>query len=181
MCLAAVQRANGLAASIVCVKLLYLTTALMKVVLGMLQGLNTCGLRENPAKDVMTRLTLLSLRDNHLAVVADALPNAAVRNLRVLDISGNVWGQPPKAHKTLWTAENLAAFSNNQWASLRVLGIRPWLSQGSHHLTVTAYVLERVLQEQAAAALPPRPSPVVVYSDLNAELLQPSDRLAVVA
>jgi hypothetical protein len=160
--------------------LLYLTTALVKLVLAMLQGLNTCGMRDNPARDIMSRLTLLSLRDNHLAVVADALPNAAVRNLRMLDISGNVWGQPPKAHKTLWTAENLAAFSNNEWASLQVLGIRPWLSQGSHHLTVTADVLKRVLQEQAAAALPPRPPPIVVHDDVRQELLLPADDLAVV-
>ena len=146
----------------------------------MLQGLNTCGLRENPATDVMSRLTLLSLRDNHLTGVADALPSDAVQNLCVLDISGNLWGQPPKAHKTLWTAENLAAFSNNQWASLRVLGIRPWLSQGSHHLAVTADVLERVLQEQAAAALPPRPPPVVVHCGVRQELLLQADNLAVV-
>jgi hypothetical protein len=146
----------------------------------MLQGLNTCGLRENPAKGVMSRLSLLSLRDNHLAAVADALPSGAVQNLRVLDISGNLWGQAPSAHMTQWTAENLAAFSNSSWPSLRVLGIRPWLGDVSRGLKATADALKRVLQQQAAAAQPPRPPPIVVHSDVREELLLPADDLALV-
>ena len=147
----------------------------------MLRGLNTCGLRENPAKDSMSRLTLLSLRDNHLTGVADALPSDAVQQLRVLDISGNLWGQAPRAHMTPWTAKNLAAFSNNQWPSLRVLGIRPWLQgHASSGLKVTADALQQVLQQQAAVAVPPRPPPIVVHSDVRQELLLPADDLAVV-
>lgn len=44
-----------------------------------------------------------------------------------------------------------------------------------------AQALELLLRQQEADAQPLRPPPIVVYSDLNSELLQPADKLAVVA
>ena len=78
-------------------------------------------MRQFPALDILSQLTLLNLRDNELVRLADALPPEAVQSLRVLDISGNPLVEMLSCAVT---AANLAAFSGN-WASLRVVGIRP--------------------------------------------------------
>jgi Leucine Rich Repeat len=147
----------------------------------LLQVFESCGLKESPATAILSRLTLLSLRDCCLTVLQDALPAKAVQNLQVLDLSGNSLGQLPDARVTPWTTTNLRAFSDGNWASLRVLGIRlPARSKVSSGLQATATALNEVLQKQAAAVQPPRPPPVVVYSRMHEELLWPADVLAVV-
>jgi Leucine Rich Repeat len=155
----------------------------------MLQAFDTCGLAESPAAAILSQLTLLSLRNCRLTTLADALPTDAVRNLRVLDLSGNPLGRPPNANKARWSPANLTAFSAGNWASLKVLGIRP-LAQGkvTRGLEGTVTALKQLLRRQADAAQPPRPPPVVIYSEpmlcgvlhMPDKLLQPADKLAVV-
>lgn len=131
---------------------------------------------------VLTRLTLLSLRDNCLTELAAVLPASAVQSLRVLDLSGNCFGRGPHDHEPPWTANQMAAFASGSWANLQVLGIRPLTTYAvPSGMQAQAHALELLLQQQAADAQPPRPAPIVVYSDLNSELLRPSDKLAVVA
>ena len=129
---------------------------------------------------LLTQLTLLRLRQCWLTKLADALPAEAVRNLKILDISGNCFDQMPDGTGP-WTAENITAFSSGNWASLQVLGVRP---SSTHHeadgCEATADALGAVLQQQAAAAQPPRPEPVVVYSELHEEFLLPAEDLAAV-
>ena len=157
-----------------------------------LQGFDTCGLRQFPAKDMLPQLSVLSLRDNRLTMLADALPADAVHRLQVLDVSGNFLGQLP----SYWTAANLAAFSGN-WASLRVVGMRPRALRGADTaaeqkaskrmlalsgapsgVQATAKALALLLRRQAAVAQPPRLPPVVVCSQMHEELLRPADELA---
>ena len=135
------------------------------------------------ASAIVSRLTLLSLRDNGLTELADVLPASAVQSLRVLDLSGNCFGEGPHDEEPPWAAENMEAFASSNWANLQVLGIRPLMMKAvpSGMQAQQAQELELLLRRQAAAAQLPRPPPVVVYSDLNAELLQPADKLAVVA
>ena len=129
---------------------------------------------------LLTQLTLLHLRQCWLTKLADALPAEDVCNLKILDISGNCFGQTPDGTGP-WTAENITAFSSSNWANLQVLGVRPSLR---HHeaagFEATADALGAVLQQQAAAAQPPRPAPIVVFSEMHAELLLPADNLGVV-
>jgi hypothetical protein len=144
----------------------------------MVQGIEWCQLDASPAAAILTRLTLLHLRENSLNNLADTLPADGVRNLKVLDISGNCFGQKPDTMGP-WTAENIAAFSSGNWANLQVLGIRPSSRYGKRDsFEATADALGAVLQQQAAAAQPPRPAPIVVYSELHEELLSPAQNLA---
>ena len=147
----------------------------------MLQVLAGCGLVCLPATAFNSQLTLLGLRDNFLATLADALPAAdMLQNLRVLDVSGNPLGQPPDPRAAQWADENIAALSGN-WPHLQVLGIRPHVNMKmTDGLMSTAKSLQRLLRRQAAAAQPPRLPPVVVYSEQQEVLLRPVDELAVV-
>ena len=143
-----------------------------------MQGFDTCGLWQFPAQDILSRLTLLTLRDNDLASLCKALPADNVRNLRVLDVSGNPLGQPPGC---AMTAANLAAFAGD-WAALRVVGIRPRaLQDAPSRLWDSVEALTVLLMRQAAAAQPPRAPPVVVYSGLHERLLLEADELGVIA
>ena len=145
----------------------------------MLQGFEGCGFRENPAKDILTRLTLLSLRNNELADLPAALPAATVHNLRLLDISGNrpLEKRQPDKSGYRWHAENIAAFQCG-WASLRVLGIVA--ARDPTSMRATAQKLQRLLQLQADAAQPCRRPAVVAFdsSDGTKRLLQPACNLA---
>ena len=134
-----------------------------------------------PAAAILTRLTLLSLRESCLSQLAHVLPANAVHMLRVLDLSGSCLGEGPYDHEPPWTTENMEAFASSNWANLQVLGIRPMMMEAvPSGMQAQARALEVLLRQHAAAAQPSRQPPVVVDSDLNAELLQPSDRLAVV-
>jgi hypothetical protein len=147
----------------------------------MLQGIEWCQLESSPAVALLTRLTLLRLRECCLTDLADALPAQAVWNLKVLDISGNHFGEKSNGMAP-WTAENVAAFSSGIGANLQVLGIRPscrYIEDKRHSLEATADALGAVLQQQAAAAQLPRPAPIVVFSEVHAELLLPAENLAV--
>lgn len=153
----------------------------------MLQGFECCGLRENPAKDVLTRLTLLSLRHNELSTLSDALPATSVHNLRLLDISGNningdnreLLAYPPSS-ATTWAAGNIAAFECG-WASLQVLGIQPRQPSGAgNRLRANAKQLQRLLQLQADAAGLQRPPAAVVWKWGDQKLLRPAEDLAVI-
>ena len=147
----------------------------------LLQGLDYCNLQENPAKDILTRLTLLSLYGNQLNALPDALPAETVHNLRLLDISGNALLFPqPTGGIVPWAAENILAFDSG-WASLQVLGIQtrtPGLVNPG--LTATARVVQRLLQRQADAAEARRPPATVVWDCMHEELLRPARELAVV-
>ena len=127
---------------------------------------------------VLTRLSLLNLHDNRLTDLADVLPAEAVHNLKIVNIGGNSFGEKPDGVAP-WTAENIAACSSGDWANLQVLGIRPLVRPyEADSLEATADALGTVLQQQAAAAQPPRPAPIVVYSALHKELLLPVEDLA---
>jgi hypothetical protein len=128
---------------------------------------------------ILTRLMLLSLRESCLSQLADVLPANAVHTLRVLDLSGSCLGEEQPS----WTTENMEAFASSNWANLQVLGIRPIMMDAvPSGMQAQAHALEVLLRQQAAAAQPSwRQPPIVVYSELNVELLQPSDNLAVVA
>lgn len=148
----------------------------------MVQGIEWCQLGVSPALAILTQLTLLRLCECCLTELADVLPGEAVWNLRVLDISGNHFGDKADGVAP-WTAENIAAFSSGNWANLRVLGIRPslrYIEDKRNGLAATADALDAVLWQQAAAAQPPRPAAIVVYSELHEELLLPAEDLAVV-
>ena len=153
----------------------------------MLQGFERCGLRENPAKDILTRLTLLSLRHNELASLSDALPATSVHNLRLLDISGNNIGGEnkeliayPSSSATVWPAGNIAAFECG-WASLQVLGIQPRQPSAARNgLRATAKELQRLLQRQADVAGSQRPPAAVVWKWGDQRLLRPAEDLAVI-
>lgn len=144
----------------------------------MLQVFSDCGFCENPAKDILTRLTLLSLRSNQLATLPDALPAGSVHNLRLLDISfSKPLGVLLDSNVFWWHAENIATFQCG-WASLQVLGIVPdrWSSVS---LRATAQELQRLLQRQADAAQPQRlPATVVCNRNDHYELLSPARDLA---
>ena len=146
-----------------------------------LQGLEYCSLQENPAKDILTRLTLLSLNGNQLNALPHALPAETVHNLRLLDISRNALLTPQPAGGTAsWAAENILAFDSG-WASLQVLGIQSIIpSLVDPGLTATAKVVQRLLQRQADAAEPRRPPATVVCDCMHEELLRPARELAVV-
>jgi hypothetical protein len=158
-----------------------------------LQVFDTCGLQQSPAAAIVSRLTLLGLRNNRLTKLPDALPAGAVHSLQVVDVSGSSLGQAPRCYMT---AANRAAFSGS-WDSLRVLGIRP---REVHDIAcgrkararllarlnapygpkATAKALTKLLRKEALAAQPPRLPPIVVYCDMHEELLWPADRLAVI-
>jgi hypothetical protein len=143
----------------------------------LLQGLNHCKLQENPAKDILTRLTLLSLYCNSLKYLPDALPAGTVHNIRLLDIGGDaqLFRQPDSQ---AWAAEDIAAFDSG-WASLQVLGIeRPSMSGVDKGLIATAKVLQRLLQRQADVAKPRRLPVTVVYDDKYGYELRPARELA---
>ena len=146
-----------------------------------LQGLDYCNLQDNPAKGVLTRLTLLSLHGNALNALPNALPAETVHNLRLLDISGNALLSPqPAGGSVAWAAKNILAFDSG-WSSLQVLGIQ---SVSPYHedprLTATAKVLQRLLQRQTDAAEPPRPPATVVCDYMHEQLLRPARELAMV-
>lgn len=146
----------------------------------LVQGIDWCQLDVSPAAAVLTRLTLLSLRENRLTDMADVVPAGAGHSLQVLDISGNYFGEEP-GDTAPWSAANMAAFSSGNWANLRVLGTRPALNfDEMDGFEATADALGTVLlQHQAAAAQPPRPAPVVVYAELHGKISATED-LAVV-
>jgi hypothetical protein len=152
----------------------------------LLQVLEDCKLRENPAKDILTRLTLLSLRRNELASLPDALPAGMVHNLRLLDISTNdPLGVLLDNNVFQWHAENIAAFECG-WASLQVLGIAsPTSGHGSPvSMQATAQELQRLLQRQADAAQPHCPPAAVAFDDtdeLHRKLLEPMCKVAEVS
>jgi hypothetical protein len=146
-----------------------------------LQGLDCCSLQENLAKDILTRLTLLSLYGNQLNALPHALPAETVHNLRLLDISHNALLTPqPAGGGVSWAAENILAFDSG-WASLQELGIQGiFPSRVDAGLTATAKVVQRLLQRQADAAEPRRPPAIVVCDCTHEELLRPARELAVV-
>jgi hypothetical protein len=143
-----------------------------------LQGFNYCNLQENPAKDILTRLTLLSLSENSLRNLPDALPAGTVHNIRVLDISYN--DQLFRQQNSMtWAAEDIIAFDSG-WASLAVLGIQRHPQDKG--LLATVKVLQRLLQRQADVAKPRRLPATVVYSwRHHCELLSPAEDLAEVS
>ena len=148
----------------------------------LLQGLDYCNLHVNPAIEILTQLTLLSLNGNQLNAMPDALPAETVHNLRLLDISGNalLFPQPAGGGIVPWAAENILAFDSG-WASLQVLGIQ---TRTPHRvdrgLRATAKVLQRLLQRQADAAESCRPPATVVCDEVHEQLLRPARELAVV-
>ena len=146
-----------------------------------LQGLDYCSLQENPAKDILTRLTLLSLSGNQLNALPHALPAETVHNLRLLDISHNALSNPqPAGGVASWAAENILAFDSG-WASLQVLGMQGMIpSRVDPGLRAAAKVVQRLLQRQADAAEPRRPPAIVVCDTVHEELLRPARELAVV-
>jgi hypothetical protein len=151
----------------------------------LLQGFERCELRKNPAKDILTRLTLLSLRHNELATLSDALPATSVHNLRLLDIggnkfSGNIKKDYPPSPASVWPAGNIAAFECG-WANLQVLGIQPREpSEVGNGLRATAKKLQRLLQQQADAANAQRPPAIVVWEWDDSDYMRPAEELAVI-
>ena len=147
----------------------------------LLQALDYCNLTENPAVDILTRLTLLSLYGNELNALPNALPADSVYNLRVLDISNNpMLSQQPAGGIVPWAAENILAFARG-WASLQVLGIQNMCtSRKDTGLRATARVVQRLLQQQADAAEPRRLPATVVCDMMHEQLLRPARELAVV-
>ena len=147
----------------------------------LLQGFNNCDLHENPAKDILTRLTLLNLRHNELATLSDALPAASVHNLRLLDVSGNTKLLAyPASSADMWSAGNIAAFECG-WASLQVLGIHSRQpSAAKSGLRATAKQLQRLLQRQTDASGSQCLPATVVWEWWN-ELLRPAKDLAVIS
>ena len=144
-----------------------------------LQALNYCSLQENPAKDILTRLTLLSLSGNSLKTLPDALPAGTVHNLKLLDLSDNAQLSRQPAGSNTWAAEDIVAFESG-WASLQVLGMQPrFPGHVDKGLMATAKVVQRLLQRQADAAEPRRLPATVVYDcSHHYELLLPALCLA---
>lgn len=89
-----------------------------------------------PDFSVLSRLTLLALRDNRLDLVSAVLPPTMVQNLVTLDLSGNFWGDD---HAYL-TRENLMAFVG-RFDNLQVVGLRP------HPLHIGTYPANLVKRE----------------------------------
>ena len=144
------------------------------IVLSLLQGLEDCKLNENPARDILTRLTLLSLTYNSLINLADALPAGTVHNIRVLDISYND-RLFRERDSNMWAAKDIIAFDSG-WATLQVLGIQ--MESRDNGLRTTAQVLQRLLQRQADVAEPPRLPATLVYEWHQYQLLRPAQNLA---
>ena len=89
-----------------------LLTLWLNLPVSAMQGIELCSSwTASAASAIVSRLTLLSLHDNGLTELADVLPASAVQSLRVLDLSGNCFGEGPHDEEPPWAAENMAAFA----------------------------------------------------------------------